>query len=45
MWYFENKNVVKGIYTQIKRADVDQEDDIKLSWKTTSDISAMPVSH
>ena len=38
-WHFENGNVVKGNYTQIKRADVDQDDLIKLSWKTTSDIT------
>ena len=39
-WNFENGNVVEGDYTQIKRADVDEEDAIKLSWKTTSDITA-----
>ena len=33
-WNFENGNVVEGDYTQIKRADVESENDIKLTWKT-----------
>jgi radial spoke head protein 1 len=39
-WHYENGNVVKGTYTQIKRADTDEENAIKLTWKTTSDITA-----
>lgn len=39
-WHFENGNVVEGDYQQIKRADVEAENVIKLSWKTTSDITA-----
>ena len=38
-WHFENGNVVEGIYTQMKRADVDT-DEIKLAWKTLSDITS-----
>ena len=34
-WNFANGNVVKGTYTQTKRADVDG-DEIKLSWATTA---------
>ena len=37
-WNFINGNKVEGIYTQTKRADTDG-DEIKLSWKTTSDVS------
>lgn len=37
-WNFANGNCVEGTYTQTKRADVDG-DLIKLSWKTTSNIS------
>ena len=37
-WHFANKNVVCGEYTQTKRADV-EGDEVKLSWKTTSDIT------
>ena len=37
-WNFQNGNVVEGEYTQTRRADVDG-DDIKLSWKTQSDIT------
>jgi len=37
-WHFENGNVVEGVYTQMKRADVDT-DQIKLAWKTISDIT------
>lgn len=42
-WHFENGNVVEGDYTQIKRADVEETDAIKLSWKTSSDITAPVV--
>ena len=38
-WHFENGNVVEGLYTQMKRADVNT-DEIKLTWKTLSDITA-----
>ena len=38
-WKFDNGNQVEGEYTQTRRADVDG-DDIKLAWKTTSDITA-----
>ena len=38
-WHYVDGNVVQGIYTQIKRADVDDENAIKLTWKTTSDIT------
>ena len=41
-WNFENGNVVEGDYTQIKRADVESENEIKLSWKTTSDCTVAP---
>ena len=37
-WNFANKNCVQGVYTQTKRADV-EGNEIKLSWKTKSDIS------
>ena len=37
-WSFCNGNTVEGIYTQIKRADVDSQD-VKLAWKTLSDIT------
>ena len=37
-WNFENGNVVKGVYTQIVRADVENLE-IKLAWKTLSDIT------
>ena len=39
-WNFSNGNVVEGVYTQTKRAE-QVEDDIKLTWKTTSDITAI----
>ena len=39
-WVFANGNVVEGIYSQTKRPE-DVADDIKLSWKTTSDITAV----
>lgn len=42
-WTFENGNVVEGSYTQTKRADVDTGDDIRLAWKTTSDITKAPA--
>lgn len=38
-WHFENGNLVDGQYSQIKRADVEDPNVIKLSWKTTSDIT------
>jgi len=38
-WHFTDGNRVKGTYTQIKRADVEEEGLIKLTWKTTSDIT------
>jgi radial spoke head protein 1 len=41
-WQFENGNVVEGEYGQTKRADVDVGDDIRLAWKTTSDITKAP---
>jgi len=33
-WNFANGNTVDGDYTQIKRADVDSENEIKLAWKS-----------
>ena len=39
-WLFKNGNVVEGDYTQIRRADVEAENEIKLTWSTTSDITA-----
>lgn len=42
LWKFENGNNVEGEYTQTRRADVDG-DDIKLTWKTTSDITSCRV--
>ena len=39
-WNFKNENIVKGEYTQIKRADVDEDNQIKLTWKTTSEVTA-----
>ena len=33
-WHFVNGNTVEGDYTQIKRADVKEENVIKLSWAT-----------
>ena len=33
-WHFANGNAVAGDYTQIKRADVEAENEIKLAWKT-----------
>lgn len=38
-WNFSNGNKVDGDYQQIKRADVEEDNLIKLSWKTTSDIT------
>lgn len=43
-WHFSNGNVVEGTYTQTKRAE-QVEDDIKLTWKTTSDITAVQEHH
>ncbi len=37
-WQFTNGNVVDGYYTQTRKAE-EVEDDIKLSWKTLSDIT------
>ena len=34
-WHFANGNVVDGVYSQTKRADV-EGDEIKLAWKTTT---------
>ena len=42
-WVFQNGNTVEGEYNQFKRADVDGGDDIKIEWKTTSDITKPPV--
>lgn len=39
-WAFANGNTVEGVYTQTKKAE-QVEDDIKLTWKTTSDITAV----
>ena len=33
-WNFENGNNCQGDYTQIKRADCEEDNQIKLSWKT-----------
>lgn len=38
-WRFKNGNIVVGEYTQTRRADVEGEDDVKLAWKTTSDVT------
>ena len=38
-WNFKNGNTVEGIYSQIKRADVDSQE-LKLGWKTLSDITS-----
>ena len=38
-WCFSNGNVVEGVYTQTKKVD-GAGDDVKLAWKTTSDITA-----
>lgn len=43
-WIFANGNVVEGDYSQTKRADVDNGDDIRLAWKTTSDITKAPAT-
>ncbi len=40
-WNFDNGNVLDGEYTQTVRADV-PGDEIKLAWKTTSDITKAP---
>ena len=41
-WDFANGNTVEGYYKQLHAADmpVEQNDDIKLSWTTTGDITA-----
>ena len=36
---FLNGNVVEGTYTQTKRVETDDPNQIKLSWKTTSDVA------
>ena len=38
-WTFANGNSVDGVYKQVKRADVEDENSIKLSWKTTSEVT------
>ena len=38
-WVFQNGNTIEGEYAQHRRADIDLHDDIKLTWKTTSDIT------
>ena len=38
-WSFANGNKVEGVYKQVKRADVDDENSIKLTWKTTSEVT------
>merc|ERR1711957_957383 len=43
-WVFVNGNVVEGEYTQTKRADVEGME-VKLSWKTSSDITKSPATH
>ena len=35
-WSFENGNVVDGAYRQMRRADTDATDDIKITWTTAS---------
>ena len=37
-WNFANGIAVDGVYTQIQKADIDNMD-IKLAWKTLSDIT------
>lgn len=37
-WNFANGNIVEGDYTQTRKAD-NTGDDVKLTWKTTSDIT------
>ena len=37
-WHFQNGNTVEGLYTQIKRADVEGLE-LKLAWKTLSDLT------
>ena len=43
-WIFINGNVVEGEYNQKKHAHIDQGDDIKLTWKTLSDITKPVVA-
>ena len=42
MWNFADGNKVEGVYKQVKRADTEDVNAIKLSWNTTSDVSTMP---
>ena len=42
VWNFADGNQVEGVYKQVKRADTDDVNMIKLSWQTTSDVSAVP---
>ena len=39
VWTFANGNKVEGTYSQIIRADTEEENKIKLSWKTTSEVT------
>ena len=41
-WNFADGNVVEGTYSQIRRADVDDDNSISLSWTSTSDVSVPP---
>lgn len=42
VWNFQNGNEVSGDYAQIKRADVEEDNQIKLTWKTkAAPIQAM----
>ena len=38
-WHFGNGNVVEGVYTQTKKVEVNDSNPIKLTWRTTSDIT------
>lgn len=38
-WHFGNGNVVEGVYTQTKKVEVTDGNPIKLTWRTTSDIT------
>ncbi len=44
-WEFENGNVVEGEYTQTRRAHIDDGDDIRLAWRTISDITKPVVAN
>ena len=41
-WNFADGNKVEGVYKQVKRADLEDPNTIKLSWQTTSDVSTAP---